>query len=140
MSDRPRFVFDANTIISAALFKGSTPDQALRLALTCGELVMSAECVAELQEVLARAKFDRYLTADERDIFLTKLIQRGSLITVSESVPVCRDPRDDKYLALAAAANAASLVSGDQDLLILRSFGGIPILSPAEFVASYSQS
>jgi predicted nucleic acid-binding protein len=47
---------------------------------------------------------------------------------------VCRDPRDDKYLALAAAGLAASIVSGDVDLLSLKLFLEIPILSPAQFV------
>jgi len=136
MSDKPRFVFDANTVVSAALFKGSTPDRALRAALSTGELLLSSESVAELREVFARPKFDRYVTRQERDVFLTKLIQRGTLVDVVEPVRACRDPDDDKYLSLAAAGQAASIVSGDDDLLALKSFRGSPILSPAEFLAS----
>ena len=136
MSDKPRFVFDANILVSAVLFKDSTPDNAFRLALARGRLLLTEETVAELQEILARPKFDRYVTAEERDVFLTKLIQRGTLIVVLESVQACRDPRDDKYLALAAAGQAASIVSGDADLLSLKVFRGIPILAPAEFIAS----
>ncbi len=82
MSDRPRFVFDANTVVSAALFKGSTPDRALRRALSRGQIMLSSESVAELLDVLARPKFDQYLTRQERDLFLTKLIQRGILVDV----------------------------------------------------------
>lgn len=136
MSDRPRFVFDANAVVSAALFKGSTPDRALRLALSSGQTLLSSESVAELLDVLARPKFDRYLTRQERDLFLTKLIQRGTLVDVVELVQACRDSDDDKYLALAAAGQAACIVSGDNDLLTLKSFRGIPILSPVEFLAS----
>jgi hypothetical protein len=136
MSDKPRFVCDANTLISAALFKGSTPDRALRLALSSGDLLLSRESLAELRDVLARPKFDRYLSRLERDVFLTKLIQRAILIDTVELVQACRDPDDDKYLALAATGQAACIVSGDDDLLALKSFRGIPIHSPAEFLAS----
>jgi predicted nucleic acid-binding protein len=45
--------------------------------------------------------------------------------------PVCRDPDDDAVLALAIAAKADLIVSGDEDLLSMNSFAGIPILSPA---------
>ncbi len=49
--------------------------------------------------------------------------------------PVCRDPDDDKVLALAIAAQADLIVSGDNDLLVLQPFKGIPILSPAQAAA-----
>jgi len=139
MNDRQRLVFDANTLVSAALSKGSTPDRALRLALSSGQLLFSSESIAELRDVLARPKFDRYLTRQERDLFLTRLIQRGTLVEVVERVQVCRDPEDDKYLALAADGQAAGIISGDNDLLALKSFRGIPILSPADFVAPKSR-
>ena len=135
MSDKSRFVFDANAIISAALFKGSTPDQALTWALGHGQILISRESIIELQEVFARPKFDRYLIQEERDSFLAKLIQLATTVEVSQLVDVCRDPRDDKYLALAITGHASHIISGDADLLVLESFEGIPILSPAEFLA-----
>ncbi len=46
--------------------------------------------------------------------------------------PVCRDPDDDAVLALAIAASADLIVSGDRDLLNLKSFQGIAIVTPAE--------
>jgi putative PIN family toxin of toxin-antitoxin system len=133
MSDRPRFVFDTNTIVSAALFQGSNPDRALRLALSLGEIIYSEETAAELQSVLKREKFDRYLTHEERDLFIAKFIQRGILVEVRSQVRACRDPRDDKFLALAVAGQAAAIVTGDEDLLSLKTFEGIAIVMPAEF-------
>jgi predicted nucleic acid-binding protein len=47
---------------------------------------------------------------------------------------VCRDPDDDQALALALAARVDLIVSGDDDLLALGSFEGIPIVSPAQAV------
>jgi putative PIN family toxin of toxin-antitoxin system len=49
--------------------------------------------------------------------------------------PVCRDPNDDVVLACARAASADLVVSGDDDLLALQFFEGIPIVSVAQAVA-----
>jgi uncharacterized protein len=136
MSGEPRFVFDANIVVSAALFAESTPSRALRLALGRGQVLFTRETVLELRLVLARSKFDRYLSREERDLFLANLIRRTVLVETVARVRVCRDPRDDIYLALAVAGGAASIVSGDSDLLVLNSFEGIPILSPSDFLAS----
>jgi len=46
--------------------------------------------------------------------------------------PICRDPDDDHVLALAIAAHADVIVTGDQDLLVLKTFQGIPILTPVQ--------
>ena len=46
--------------------------------------------------------------------------------------PVCRDPDDDLILAAALAAEANLLVTGNQDLLVIKEFEGIPILTPRE--------
>jgi putative PIN family toxin of toxin-antitoxin system len=135
MSDKPRFVFDAGVVVSAALFKGATPDLALRRGLQLGELLASNATVAELTEVLSRTKFDRYLTRDERHSFLAKYVQRVTLIEVTSEIKLCRDSKDDKYLELAHDGRASYIVSGDNDLVDLHSFAGIPILSPSEVVA-----
>ena len=47
---------------------------------------------------------------------------------------ICRDPDDDEVLAVAATAKADAIVTGDKDLLTLKSNGGIPILSPRQLV------
>ena len=48
--------------------------------------------------------------------------------------PVCRDPDDDEVLALAIAAKVDLIVSGDNDLLSLGNFEGVPIIAPAHAV------
>ncbi|MCX7362257.1 MAG: putative toxin-antitoxin system toxin component, PIN family [Alphaproteobacteria bacterium] len=48
----------------------------------------------------------------------------------------CRDPGDDKFLDVAVNGGADVLVSGDADLLSLRSIDGIPISTPAEYLAA----
>jgi predicted nucleic acid-binding protein len=47
---------------------------------------------------------------------------------------VCRDPHDDKYLAAAVNSGAAFLVSGDRDLLDLKRYQRVEIVTPQEFI------
>jgi len=60
------------------------------------------------------------------------------IINTVPAHPVCRDPDDDKFLALAIAANADALITGDGDLLSLASQVSIAIVRPADFIAAYS--
>jgi putative PIN family toxin of toxin-antitoxin system len=136
MSDRPRYVVDTNVIVSALLIGGSAPGRAVRRVLEVGELILSTQAATELQEVLSRPKFTRYVTAEEREAFLSALIARALLVEPTETIRVCRDPKDDMLLELAVAGGATAILSGDADLLVLGSFRSIAILSPGDFLRS----
>ncbi len=56
------------------------------------------------------------------------------IVPVIRRVAACRDPRNDKFLDVALAGEAAAIISGDKDLLMLNPWHGIPILAPAEFL------
>jgi putative PIN family toxin of toxin-antitoxin system len=134
-----RVVFDTSTLVSAALRIRSTPHRALACALSGCELFVSAATLAELDEVLMRPKFDRYLPPDLRANFAAIVRQHGTLIAVSDATlamvqPPCRDPNDNKFLALAATCEAQALVSSDADLLVLHPWNGVAILNPEAFV------
>jgi len=131
---KPRFVFDTSAIISAALLKRSVSRQAFDKALGEGELLVSAETIDELNQVLGRADFAKYVTEDERMEFLAVLLREATLVEVTVYVGECRDPRDHKFLELAVSGEAVCLVSGDQDLLVLHPFRGIPIVTPRGFL------
>ena len=132
---RPRYVFDTNAVVSALLFERSVPGRAFFAALRRGTLLVSEETTRELADVLGRPKFDRYVTADERDRFLAALLRQADLVGVEENVTASRDPRDDKFLSLALAGSASVVVSGDEDLLVLHPFRGVRILRPAELLS-----
>jgi uncharacterized protein len=57
----------------------------------------------------------------------------AELVTITERVTECRDQNDDKFLELAVNGHADVIVSGDADLLVLDTFRGIPIITPAAF-------
>ena len=101
--------------------------------------MLSEVVFAELTEVLSRQKFDRYVNREEREQFLVLLLQRATLVEVTDAVVACRDPKDDKFLELAVNGAAICIVTGDEDLLVLNPFRGIAIVKPAEFPTLLAQ-
>ncbi|HWB93285.1 MAG TPA: putative toxin-antitoxin system toxin component, PIN family [Puia sp.] len=131
------FVFDTNSLISAHLLPSSTARKAFDLALVNGILVHSKETFAEFLEVFTRPKFDKYISLDDRLAAVSQMELISQLIDVSIPVVACRDPKDDKFLALALAIEADCIVTGDEDLLVLNPFRNIPILSPGNFLTAF---
>jgi len=89
--NKVRYVFDTNVIISSLLFEGSKPDLAIRYALQNGNILYSLELIEEIDEVLSRAKFKKYITDEEREEFLDGFVDRGILIEVVDIVRECRN-------------------------------------------------
>ena len=139
MSCIQRVILDTSTLVSAALREGSVPDQALLKALCTCDVCASVETLDELALVLERKKFDRYRDKESRRSFVA-LIRRHVLLFAVQNAdmaavdPSCRDPKDNKFLALAMVSEANVLVSSDEDLLALHPWRGIPIVHPAEFL------
>ena len=132
MSFVKRIVLDTSTLISAALRPQSLPRQALVKALTSGVICVSPATLAELEHVLMRDKFDRYLDRHRK---------HGELFAVPEDEvnslnPACRDPHDNKFLALALSCEADVLITSDDDLLVLHPYHGIPVQTPKDFLSA----
>lgn len=130
-------VLDASTFVSAVLKSHSIPEQALLRAVdTPNRLILSQEVEDEYREVIFRPKFDRSVSVERRHRILDIVLLTARRIEPSEVVHECRDPKDDKYLALAAAGRADVIVSSDlRHLLSMHPWRGIAILSPADFLA-----
>jgi uncharacterized protein len=139
MSVLRRVVLDTGTLVSAALRVGSVPHQALLKALGSCELCASGATLNELEQVLKRDKFDRYLDVETRLSFVALVRQHAHLFAVLEAdeltvQPACRDPKDNQFLTLALACEADAIISSDNDLLALDPWRSIPVLTPAGFV------
>jgi uncharacterized protein len=128
-------VFDASTVVSAALKADSIPERALLRAEEVDVFALSAAVDAEITSVLNRPKFARSIPLQRRNQFLR--ILRDAAIWFDPATPVtdCRDPKDDKYLELALAAGAETIVTSDDDLLILHPWRGVRLLMPADYLA-----
>lgn len=130
------YVFDTNSLISAHLLPSSVTRKAFDMALENGILVHSKETFSEFVEVFTRTKFDKYISLEDRLNAISRVELISQLVIVSEPVIACRDPKDDKFLALALAIKADCIVTGDQDLLVLHPFQKIPILTPGDFLTN----
>jgi len=116
------------------LFDGSKPSKAFDIGINQGVLLFSLPTLAELEEVLWRNKFDRYISHEKRKRFLTSLILHSTPIETNETISECRNPKDNKFLELAVCGKADFIISGDEDLLVLNPFRNIQIITPDSFL------
>lgn len=125
-----RLVLDTNVLIAAFIARGSCAE----LFEHCARhhvLVTSDFILAELREQLVgKFKFSRVEVSEVVMLLLSRMlvVQPANL-----SARVCRDPDDDEIIATAVAGNCECIITGDKDLLVVKRFSGIEILSPRDF-------
>ena len=128
-------VLDTNVLVSACLWQG-IPSRLIELATEQEiKLVTSRALLEELAEVLQRRKLAKKVQATGlTPLQMLRNYQRLAKRVAARKLqqPVSRDADDDAVLALAIAANVDLIVSGDADLLDLKTHQDIPILTPAE--------
>jgi putative PIN family toxin of toxin-antitoxin system len=134
MTREPRVVIDSNVLVSFFLRRGSIPWRVVRDVLEYGHLLISDDTLAELEAVLRRSKFDRYVSRALREQFLTLLPTFATRVAIVERVAACRDPKDDMFLEAAVNGQADFLVTGDRALLDMRTFRSIAIVSPSGYL------
>ena len=132
-----RLVVDTNVLVSAFLWQG-TPGRLVDLA---GEkeiaLYTSRALVNELSEVLHRKKLAKQVAATGMTAaqMIGNYRRLAALVTARQIAPqVSRDADDDAVLACALAAHADLIVSGDADLLVLKQYHNIPIVTTAQAI------
>jgi putative PIN family toxin of toxin-antitoxin system len=132
-----RAVVDTNVLVRALIKPHGTVGPVL-LRLRHGEytLLYAGSLLEELVDVLNRPRIREKYRLTELDIqtVVSLILLRGEAVVPEERIIACRDPKDDKFLEVAVAGKADVIVSGDQDLLVLHPFAGIPIVPPAAFL------
>jgi putative PIN family toxin of toxin-antitoxin system len=115
-------VFDASTLVGAALKEDSTPERALLRAEEVACSHSRLRLMPRLPGFWAVRSLRAISPARRRRLLG---ILRGAAVWFEPTVRVtdCRDPKDDKYLELALAAGAKTIVSSDDDLLVLHPGG-----------------
>ena len=130
-----KIVIDTNIIISAIFFGG--------VPLECMNLLLNGvfrACVSD--EIL-----DEYLEIYQRFLLkypnktlkmqINKIIEHMEIITPTSKINVCRDPDDNKFIECAVDGHCIYIVSGDKDLLAVKNFDDIEILTLHEFFEKY---
>ena len=121
-------------MVGAALKRDGIPRQALLKARREDVIAMSPAVEQEIRDVLARPKFARYLTDADRNEILALITDAAVWVEPILTVRDCRDAKDNKYLALAAAAHAAIIIASDNDLLVLDPWQGIRVMRPVDYL------
>jgi len=134
MRRRDRIVADTNVLIGSQLLPACVSDLAIRRAEDTGILLVSDATMNELADVLARPKFDRYISLEDRRQFLRLLGRVAESVPIVYPVQECRDPKDDKFLEVAINGKADVILTGDRDLLVLHPWRAVAILSPRNYL------
>ena len=128
-----KLVVDTNTLISGALWPG--PPARLLSAVLKGQaqLFLSLSLLLEFRETLQRPRFAQRLAGSGETPESLMIRFRAAC---HEAVPAriitppgLRDPDDAHVLACATGIAADAIVTGDKDLLALKSFESIPIIT-----------
>jgi len=127
-----RVVFDTNVLVAALVFPGGRGEAALRRVIEESDaLLLSKPILDELLGVLAR-KFAR--DAEELAHVAVFLGELATMVAPRRRLRVVGDEPDNRILECAQAGGAHAIVTGDKALLALKSYGGVRILSLAEYL------
>ena len=129
---RVKCVVDTNVLISAAPTKGA-PFRIVEHLIKNNALIFSKETISELSSRIIQPKFDKYVSAEDREAYVNNLILSADLVIIDNLIQGCRDRDDDKFLETAVKGDARFIISGDQDLLAMHRFEGIDIVTVQEF-------
>jgi putative PIN family toxin of toxin-antitoxin system len=127
-----RVVIDTSVIVSAYL--GGALEVILRsFKEEQFTLIVSRPIADEYFRVLQRPKL--HVERDELEDFASLLVSKAQFVVPRRAVTaVAADPSDDKFLEAALEGEADCIVSGDEHLLALKAFRGIPILTARKFI------
>ena len=123
--------FDTNILIGALITRGTPPDRLYQAWLRAEiELVTSTAQMAEMVDVLARPRMQKFIDADEAAAIVENIGTRAVIVDRPPVVQLSPDPKDNPILAAAVAGKADLIVSGDKKhMLALRDVEGIPVVS-----------
>lgn len=126
-----RIVLDTNVLISAIVF-GGKPRKILEMVKN-KELsgVISPVLMAELEEILSKKiKYPK-----ERVLQVEKKMKKiFRVVHPIKTIKAARDDNDNRVLEAAIEGKCEYIVTGDKDLLDLKRYQGIRILTPTEFL------
>lgn len=133
-----RAVFDTNVLVAAFLTEGICSTLLLRARRGECELILSTDIIKEFERTLRR----KFLVSQSEMSNVRKVLAEATLDVfqkVNPIAPVCRDPDDDRILACAREAHADYIVTGDQDLLVLKRYGTTRIVTPRDFESLFTE-
>jgi len=133
-----RAVLDANVYVSAAVRPEGPPGQIIGRFVRDGafEIVMSQAIVEEVLRSLGYPKVRKYIRPGlDPELWFEDIVVLSHLVAEERELGgASKDPDDDKYLAAAIEGRAGFVVAGDSDLLDVKEYDGIRIVSLRVFL------
>jgi putative PIN family toxin of toxin-antitoxin system len=135
-----KIIIDTNVYFSAIGFGGKASDFLETIFnLNNLEIYLSPQILQEIETKIYSDKFDiktsNRIDKKSKQEFMEILLERSNLIEVNGNENIfCRDPEDVKFLALARQIQADYIITGDKDLLVLKTFEKTKVLKPLEFL------
>jgi putative PIN family toxin of toxin-antitoxin system len=133
-----RAVLDANVYVSTAVRPEGPPGRIIERFLRAAafEIVMSQAIVEEVLRALGYPTVRKYIRPGlDAELWFEDIVVLSQLVAGDQTLQGAgRDPDDDKYLKMAMEGRAGFVVAGDADLLDLKEYGGIRIVSPRVFL------
>jgi len=129
-------VFDTNVLIAAIITEGICSKLLHRARAGEFSLVSCPFIMKEIRLILSR----KFRLADAEIVAALEPVNEAISKYIKHNLEitgVCRDPDDDNIIACAAAAEAGYLVTGDADLLELKRYQGVRIITPRNFEALF---
>lgn len=131
-----RIIIDTNLWISFLISKDISKLDELIFSKKA-ILIFSQELLDEFLDVAKRPKFRRFFSASNIEEMLEIIDEFAEFVKVQSKVNICRDIKDNFLLSLAEDGDADFLLTGDNDLLVLKKFGKTTIMTISDFLQSY---
>ena len=128
-----KVVFDSNIFVSSLVIPGGQAEKAiLKIIEGHHSLIISKEIINEILEVLARKFSKDRETVSRTAVYLSDL---ASMVRTTRRIGVLKDEPDNRILECAVAGGVDLIVTGDKEMLRLKQFEGIKIISLKEYLA-----
>lgn len=130
-----KIVVDTNVVISGIFFGGNPRKIVEAVADGSVDAYATTEILDEYMGII-----DYMIEKKQGKLntnVLSPLFSSLKLIETETEVEICRDPDDDKFLECAIDAKALYIVSGDNDLLTIKEYEGIQIITAKDFCDKY---
>jgi len=99
----------------------------------------SDELTTEIKKTFKKERLQKYFLPEKISHFWFQYEALVTIIDITSTVKVCRDPADNFLLALAKDGKADFLITGDKDLLVLEKFESTIICTLSDFINKYLQ-
>ena len=128
-----KVILDTNWYVSATINHRSRRTLYQILANKFISVLYSTELLKEYKEVMGREKFQKIVSEKQIRRFISLVLPKLSEIKIHSQVKASRDSNDNYLLSMSVDANADFLITGDNDLLVLKKIGNTEIVAMDAF-------